>query len=116
LVLYANFLIMFGCIYGGQFPQLEEQFVPGSTCTSNLPLATDNYLSWDSNSSGEGRVVSKRDDLTPRPRRPPFYIDTCIYRTARDTSMDHEAIPKAQVCPWLFRLFIHSTNHINSWA
>ena len=37
--------------------------------TSNLPLATDNYLSWDSNPSGEGRVVSKRDALTTRPRR-----------------------------------------------
>ena len=29
-------------IYGGQFQQLEEQ-------TSNLPLATDKYLSRDSN-------------------------------------------------------------------
>ena len=37
--------------------------------TSNLPLATDNYLSWDSNPSGEGRVVSKRAALTSRPRR-----------------------------------------------
>ena len=38
--------------------------------TSTLPLATDNYLSWDSNPRGEGRVVSKRDALTTRPRRP----------------------------------------------
>ena len=39
--------------------------------TSNFfSLAADNYLSWDSNPSGEGRVVSKRDALTTRPRRP----------------------------------------------
>ena len=38
--------------------------------TSNLPLATDNYLSWDSNPSGEGQVVSMCDALTTRPRRP----------------------------------------------
>ena len=35
--------------------------------TSNLPLETDNYLSWDSNPSWEGRVVSKRNALTTRP-------------------------------------------------
>ena len=34
--------------------------------TSNLPLATDNYLSWNSNPGGEGRVVPKRDALTTR--------------------------------------------------
>ena len=36
----------------------------------NLPLATDNYLSWDSNPIREGRVVSKRDPLITRSRRP----------------------------------------------
>ena len=46
----------------------------GTNCswewTSNLPLATDNYLSLDSNPIGEGRVVSKREALTTRPRKP----------------------------------------------
>ena len=39
---------------------------------SNPPLATDNYLSWDSNSnhSREGRVVSKRDAFSTQPGRP----------------------------------------------
>ena len=46
----------------------------GTDCrewTSNLPLAADNYLSYDSspNHSGEERVVSKWDALTTRPRR-----------------------------------------------
>ena len=45
----------------------------GTNCswewTSNLPLATDNYLSWDSNPSGEGRAVSKRDAFTTLPWR-----------------------------------------------
>jgi len=53
-------------IYGSQFPQLEEHC--SWEWTSNLTLATDNYLSWDSNPSGEGRVVSKQDALTTRPR------------------------------------------------
>ena len=51
--------------------------------TSNLPLATDNYLSWASNPSGEERIVSKRDALTTRPRRPPClavrtYLWVCV--------------------------------------
>ena len=41
------------------------------TWISNLPLAADNYLSCDSITSGEWRVISKRDTLTTRPRRPP---------------------------------------------
>ena len=53
-------------IYGGHFPQLEEQIVPGSE-PATFSLATENYLS---NPSGEGRVVSKRDALTTGPRRP----------------------------------------------
>ena len=56
-------------IYGGQFPQLEEQIVHGSV-PATFTLATDNYLSWDSNPSGEWRVVSKRGTLTTRPRKP----------------------------------------------
>ena len=42
--------------------------------TINLTLATEIYLSWDWNPSGEGRVVSKRDALTTRPRRPLSYV------------------------------------------
>ena len=42
----------------------------GTNCswewTSSLPLATDNFLSWDSNPSGEGRVVSRRDALSQK--------------------------------------------------
>ena len=33
----------------------------------NQQPSVSNYLSWDSNPSGEGRVVSKRDVLTTRP-------------------------------------------------
>ena len=52
-------------IYGGQFPQLDEQVDPGSE-PAILPLATDTYLSWDSNpnQSGERRVLSRRATLS----------------------------------------------------
>ena len=68
LVLNAIFQPCFGYIWR------SVSTAGGTNCswewTSNLPLVTDNYLSWDSNPSGEGRVVSKRDTLTTRPRRP----------------------------------------------
>ena len=63
----SHFSTMFGYIWrsvstaGGTHSSWEW--------TSNLPLATDNYLSWDSNPSREGPVVSKRYALTTQPRR-----------------------------------------------
>ena len=63
-----HFLTMFGYIWR------SVSAVGGTNCswewTSNLPLATEKYLSWDSNPSRQGRVVSKRDAFTTRPRRP----------------------------------------------
>ena len=58
-----------------QFPQLEEQIVPGSEPATFRWQLTTNYLSWDSNPSGERRVVPKRDILTTRPRRPLDYSE-----------------------------------------
>ena len=74
-MLYAIFQTSL-VIYGGQFPQLEEQVVSGSEpATFRQQLTTDNYLSWDSNPSGEERVVSKRDALTTRPQRALIQIE-----------------------------------------
>ena len=86
VLLYAIFQ-PYLVIYGGPLPQLEW--------TSNLPLATDNYLSWDSNPSGEGRVVSKREALTTRPRRPPY---VCLEQTE------------------ITQFQVNSTKHNNIWC
>ena len=73
-----HFSTMLGYIW------LSVSTAGGTNCswewTSNLPLATDNYLSWDSSPSGEGRVVSKRDALTTRPRRPHWKRYTCMFK------------------------------------
>ena len=68
IVVLRHFSILFGYIWR------SVSTAGWTNCflewTSNLPLATDNYLSWESNPSREGRVVSKLDTLTTRPRRP----------------------------------------------
>ena len=57
MVLYAIFQPCL-VIYGGQFPQLEEQIVPGSE-SATFRNQTDNYLSWYSNPSGEEKGETK---------------------------------------------------------
>ena len=68
-------------IYGGQFPQLEEQIVAGSEpVTFRSRMTTLSHGIQTRTLSGEGRVVSKRDALTTRPRRPHTRILNCGLR------------------------------------
>ena len=94
IVALRHFSTMFGYIWR------PVSTAGGTNCswdwTSNLPLATDNYLSWDSNPSGERRVVSKRDAVTTRLRRSLSFIEPVLVHTDNSDVQDRHYMSSSE--------------------